>query len=339
MLRNLKEQFMQLRTPADLAKFLGCTGTELMKIAARPQYYTFSMLKKNGKKRLIEDPNDALQNLQDTLNDYLQAIYWLQRKAGVYGFIIVPRGDDHPRNIENNARQHLGQNWLLNADLEDFFHQVTRQKVLKLFQQPPFDFQQELAVMLTRLTCYKGRLPMGAPTSPVLSNLVFQEMDEWLLAHARKKDWVYTRYVDDMSFSSKAPITWNDYQPLQRFLAKKGFPFNPTKAKLMGMHDTKQVTGLVLGVKDIEIPASFYPALSKDIKKLNHAVEVQYRTGILYSKANERFKQSVEGKLRFVDRIMGVNHPAVDNLRTAYLAALTPPEQYEVRSWLDFTYF
>ncbi len=339
MLRSLKEVFTAMRQPKDLAKLLGCPLPELIKIATRPHYNTFYRLKKNGKKRLIEDPNDVLQNLQDTLNDYLQAIYWLQRSEGVYGFIIVPKGDDHPRNIENNARQHLHQGWLLNADLEDFFHKVTRQKILKLFQRPPFDFQQELAIILTRITCYKGRLPMGAPTSPVLSNLAFQKMDTILITYSRRKNWIYTRYVDDMSFSSKEQITWNDYEPLQRMLAKKGFPFNPTKAKLFGPHDIKQVTGLVLGLKEVEVPASFYPDLSKDIRKLKNAVEVQYRSGVMYSKANERFQQSVAGKLRFADRIMGVNHPAVDNLRQAYLEAVEPPQAYEVRSWLDFTYF
>lgn len=339
MLKYLKESFVQMRQPADLAALLNIPLGDLTKIAMKPKYFRFHVKKKNGKQRLIEDPADNLQNLQDQLNDYLQAIYWLQRSEGAYGFIIVPRGDDHPRNIENNARQHLRQGWLLNADLEDFFHKVTQQKVMKLLQRPPFDFQKALASLFVRLTCFKGRLPMGAPTSPVLSNLVFQKMDERLTAHAQKKGWRYTRFVDDMSFSSNEPITWNDYEPLQRLLAKKGFPFNPTKAKLMGPNEIKTVTGLVLGLEEIEVPTSFYPALSKDIKKLQHALEVQYRSGVIYSKANERFQQSVAGKLQFANRIMGPNHPAIKNMQKAYLKALKTPEGFEVRSWLDFSYF
>ena len=338
-LKQLKRSFIQLRSPSDLADLLDMSIQRLKIIANNPKYHTFHVLKKNGKKRLIEDPNDPLQDIQATLNDYLQAIYWLQRSDGAYGFIMVPRGDDHPRNIENNARQHLRQGWLLNADLEDFFHQVTRKQVLDLWQAPPFDFPRDLAKWLMQLTTYQGRLPMGAPTSPVLSNLAFQKMDKVLLNYARKKGWRYTRFVDDMSFSSQAPITWNDYGPLERLLEKAGFPFNPAKAKLFGPDDEKQVTGLVLGLKDIEVPATFYAELSKDIKKLQHAIEVQYRSGVLYSKANERFQQSVTGKLQFANRIMGITHPAVKRMRTAYLEALDPPEHFEVRSWLDFSYF
>ena len=338
-LKQLKKIFIQLRSPSDLADLLDMPIQGLKSIADHPKYYTFHVLKKNGKKRLIEDPNDPLQDIQAILNNYLQAIYWLQRSEGAYGFIIVPKGDDHPRNIENNARQHLRQGWLLNADLEDFFHKVTRKQVLDLWQVAPFNFPRDLAVLLMQLTTYHGRLPMGAPTSPVLSNLAFQKIDKLLNQHARKKGWRYTRFVDDMSFSSKEPITWNHYGPLQRMLEKAGFPFNPAKAKIFGPYDEKQVTGLVLGLEDIEVPATFYAELSKDIKKLKNAIEVQYRSGVTYSKANERFQQSVAGKLQFANRIMGMNHPAVKKMRQAYLASLEPPEHFEVRSWLDFSYF
>ena len=115
--------------------------------------------------------------MQSVLNDYLQAVYWLQKTSSAYGFVIRPTdARDEPRNIVTNAEQHLRKAWLLNADLEDFFHYVTADEVLRVFTEKPFEFPTDLANLLTRLTTLNGRLPMGAPTSPVLSNLAFQRV-------------------------------------------------------------------------------------------------------------------------------------------------------------------
>ena len=338
-LAGLRKAFLALRTAGELAELLAVSPAHLAAVALRPWYHIFEVPKKNGEMRLIEDPDDRLQPIQDGLNDYLQAVYWRQRSDAAYGFLIVPAGDPAPRHIETNAARHLGRPWLLNCDLDDFFHQITGARVDALFRGEPFGFDAELAELLARLTTFRGRCPMGAPTSPVLSNLVFAPVDDDLLHLARRRGWTYTRYADDMSFSSLQPLSWDDYTDVQRCAGKHGYAFNPEKANLFGPDDAKTITGLVLGPKGLEIPHDFIPGVADDIRQLAGAVQVQYRVNPRGSRTVQRFRRSVEGKLRFAERIMGHRHPGVRELWKDYRAAIAPPPAYEARSWLDFDYW
>lgn len=338
-LAGLSKAFLSVRTTGDLSELLAFSPAHIAAAAARPRYYVFDVPKKGGALRRIEDPDDNLQPVQTALNEYLQAVYWRRRSDAAYGFLAVPAGDPSPRHIETNAAQHLGKAWLLNADLKDFFHQVTKERVRAVFAGEPFGFGAEVCDLLTRLCTYRGRCPMGAPTSPVLSNLAFRDADEDLLVLSRRRGWTYTRYADDMSFSCHEPLSWDAYTDIQRCVKRHGFVFNPEKATLYGPDDAKIVTGLLLGPRGVEIPPDFIPQIADDIRQLSGAVRVQYRVDTRGSRTLERFKRSVEGKLRFVDRIMGPKHPAAVELWKDYRAALAPPKAYGSRGWLDFDYF
>jgi len=338
-LSGLRGAFLALRTPGDLAELLAVSPNFLAAVADQPRYYTFEVPKKSGEMRLIEDPDDRLQPMQADLNDYLQAVYWKQRSPAAYGFLVVPQGDPEPRHIETNAARHLGNSWLLNCDLEDFFHQITDGRVSQLFQSAPFNFSGELCNLLVQLTTYKRRCPMGAPTSPVLSNLVFADTDADLLSLAYRRGWVYSRYADDMSFSTRDELTWDDYTLVQRVAKQHNFVFNPAKANLYGPGDSKIITGLLLGLHDVELPMEFIPQLADDIKQLAGAVKVQFRVNPRGSRTIDRFRRSVEGKLRFAGRIMGNKHPAVAKIWKDYRLAIKTPDANEARSWLDFDYF
>lgn len=320
---------------------LAVDSLDLTAMALQPRYNVFRIPKKNGDFRLIEDPVDALQAVQATLNDYLQAVYWQQRSPAAYGFLVNPQGDDQPRHIETNAARHLGRPWLLNCDLLDFFHQITRERVARLFEGQPFHFKSEVAVLLADVCTFRGRCPMGAPTSPVLSNLVFAPADQDLLALAHRRGWTYSRYADDMSFSSREPMSWDDYSDIKTVVCNRhGYDFNEAKAKLYGPNDEKVITGLLLGLYEVEVPPGFIGGLTEDIRQLEAALIVQYRAGYgAHSRANERFRRSVEGKLRFLERIMGSAHPGLLTLEKAFNRALEPPTDLEQRSWLDFDYF
>ena len=180
---------------------------------------------------------------------------------------------------------------------------------------------------------------MGAPTSPVLSNLAFAPADHDLLALAHRRGWTYTRYADDMSFSSHDPLSWDDYTAVQRVAGRHGFEFNPEKARLHGPEDVKIITGLLLTPDGPEIPPDFIPEIAKDISRLAGAIQVQYRVNPRNSRTTDRFRRSIEGKLRFAARIMGERHPGVTKLWQDYRKAVEPPDSHEQRSWLDFGYW
>jgi len=142
------EEFLRLRDSDDLASLLGFAEHTLLLQSVQPQYHLFSIPKKDGTRRWLEDPNQVLKAIQSRLNDYLQSAYWFLKTDAAYGFVDNPTGYEAPRHIHSNAEQHLGKPWLLNADLEDFFHAVKAESIRQLFTRQPFGFGEELAGLL-----------------------------------------------------------------------------------------------------------------------------------------------------------------------------------------------
>ncbi len=253
---------------------------------------------------------------------------------------VLADGREEPRNIVTNARQHLRKPWLLNADLEDFFHYVKEDVIFKVFNEKPFSFTQEVATLLTRLTTLNGRLPMGAPTSPVLSNFAFQLVDADLQRYATDLGWHFSRYADDMSFSSNKPITLQQIEALEMVVKVYGYEFNPNKVTLYAPTDEKFVTGLRLDNKEgrIELPHEFPHDFKRETQRLHDVLTVQ---GHLWHKESAwvtQYKQQIEGKLQFAEQVLGNQHPDYVILEKMYTVALEPPDEYEAISWLNFTY-
>ena len=108
-----------------------------------------------------------------------------------------------PTSVVTNARAHTGKRWVLNIDLEDFFPTVNFGRIRGLFLKPPFDMAPAAATVCAQIVTYRNGLPQGAPTSPVLSNLIAVPLDRALLrlvAPARAS--TYSRYADDITFST-----------------------------------------------------------------------------------------------------------------------------------------
>lgn len=168
--------------------------------------------------------------------------------TGYNGFIRKIKPSTDPRDIYTNAKRHLGNKYLLNIDLDDFFHQIDLQKLENLFSDYSlFSFNSETEQLLVRLVSYRGRLPMGSPTSPPLSNFATIGIDNDLLAWAGKSHFDYTRFVDDLSFSSNMKITQTHLDQIIEILFTHRFIIDPAKTKNFGLADVKEVTGLMLG--------------------------------------------------------------------------------------------
>ncbi len=340
-LRFLKKKLCQVKSLHQLSEVLTLPPQYLRDMAAKPEYHVFTVPKKNGERRLIENPAKQLKAVQAVLNDHLQAIYWLQKAPSAYGFVMRPTdAKEAPRSIVTNARQHLKKAWLLNADLEDFFHYVKIDAVLAVFKEKPFAFSDEIADLLTRLTTLNGRLPMGAPTSPVLSNLAFQKVDTDIQTYADTCGWHFTRYADDMSFSSNKPITKPQIDALENIVKVYGYEFNPKKVTLYGDADEKFVTGLRLDNQEhrVELPHQFPHDFQKEARRLKDILTVQ---GHLHHKDSAwvtQYKQQIAGKLQFAQQVLGGEHPDFIILEKMHTEALEPPDEYEAISWLSFTY-
>ena len=101
-----------------------------------------------------------------------------------------------------NAQRHVKKKYVFNLDLENFFDQVHFGRVRGMLMKPPYGIGAEAALVIAQIACYKGKLPQGAPTSPILTNMVCAPLDTQLIRLAQKYKLHYTRYADDISFSS-----------------------------------------------------------------------------------------------------------------------------------------
>ncbi|MCU0327246.1 MAG: reverse transcriptase family protein, partial [Spirosomaceae bacterium] len=315
---RLKQQLLcSVSSTFELAELLETNSNYIEKTAQKPHYDEFDMPKKSGGTRHIEDPEDNLKEILRTLNDYLQIVYYQNRSASAYGFMIVPAFDKKPRTIRQNALQHLNRRWMLNADFKDFFHQIKYQEIYEIFCCPPFNFNDEVATILAKLTTYKGRLPMGSPTSPVLSNFATRLLDKDLEKLAQKHQWTYTRFADDLTFSADEPITMEHFEQVKYICDLYGYVFNENKIKFMMPHEPKIVTGLVVTNK-VDIPADYIESLSKEIEKLRIVLEINYRNGKQATKWLRNYQQQIEGAIEFIRQIETSKSPDYQAIKKQY---------------------
>ena len=107
------------------------------------------------------------------------------------------------RSVVTNARVHLDANLILNIDLLDFFPTFHFDRVKGMYRSRPFYFPDAVATVLAHICCFNGRLPQGAPTSPMIANIICRGLDRDLWRLARNHGCRYTRYADDITFSTK----------------------------------------------------------------------------------------------------------------------------------------
>ncbi len=308
-LKSLGDHFTAITDVAGLARLLGIAETTLRKAAAKQDYLSFHIPKPGGEKRLIQHPATALKTIQQNLNRYLQAVYCGVRPDCAYGFILSPADELQPRNIYFNALRHSKSEWFLQVDLKDFFHTVTKTHLKNLFRHL-FFFPPDLTAVLTDLCTCHGRLPMGAPTSPVLSNFACLFLDHQLEILSQKHRAVYTRYADDITFSFADAPPADFLENVRAVILHQGFVVNEKKVRLQSRLEQPEITGLVLG-------KGSKPALSKTwLKHLKQEIRV-YRwlmseavreRGLFHAFVFDRFKKSVLGQIEFVGFVLGKDH-------------------------------
>lgn len=112
---------------------------------------------------------------------------------------VIQGGVKGKSNI-TNAKQHQGKKYHFATDLQDFFPSVTPKQINRLFLD--LGYSHFIAFWLTKLTSLDFQLPQGTPTSTAIANLVFWKTDQKLMAICSEHNIRYTRFVDDLTFSS-----------------------------------------------------------------------------------------------------------------------------------------
>lgn len=302
------------------------------------RYHQFTIPKKSGGTRTISSPANELKNILSYLNLIFKAMY--NPLPCVNGFV-------EGRNIVDNARTHLNEHYVFNIDLKDFFTSIPQARVWGRLKAKPYSLKQPMANLVAGLCAMRqttnGKdtnesfvLPQGAPTSPILTNMICERMDWKLSRLARKYHVNYSRYADDMTFSSQHNVYQADgpfRKELKAIIEGEGFRINPDKTRLDKSGSRQEVTGVTVGVKT-NVTRSYV----KNIRAILHiwekygpeAAQQRFLKPYLKEKARQQkgtphVENVLQGKLLYMKMVKGDDDPTFMALWQRFMKLATPP--------------
>lgn len=330
------QKFCDISSRNELADFLSVPRQKLtyvLYIKKVDSYYRpFEISKKNGGVRQINAPTGDLKDMQKQLANAL-SIYQLDIRNKHSVTPNISHGFESQKSIITNARIHRNKRYILNVDLENFFDSFHFGRVKGFFEKNRnFLLPPEVATVIAQLTCFNGKLPQGAPTSPIITNLICQILDNRLLKLAKHYKLDYTRYADDLTFSTnnKGFLKSNEafLLDLKKELVRAGFEINDKKTRLAYKDSRQTVTGLVVN-KKISVPSEYY----RITKSMAHAL---YSSGEFTINGNVGTIEQLEGRFAFINQIDKYNHK-IDGQPHEF-GMLTARER-EFKRFLFYKYF
>lgn len=334
--QDLKE--LMLDEPKQLVNALDLCGMELgiwginglsdnrlrrfmSKRARKAAYIEFDIPKKTGGVRRISAPVEELKEIQQALNLFLQAVCEVSPAA--MGFVLG-------RSIVTNAEAHVGSSVIFNCDLKDFFPSITKTMVRKTLttELRYTNLSKDVINRICNLVTAPRpdgveALPQGAPTSPVISNLVLKQLDRRLIGFADKNGYRYTRYADDITFSRKgrfssdAPIK---SETILAIIEDSGFSVNPKKTVIQTPSTRREVTGLKVG-KKVNVSRRYVKQLrvmlylweSRGLTEAQMIVRNEFLHG-----SNADLTKIINGKINFLRMVKGHEDPTYRRFKHRY---------------------
>jgi RNA-directed DNA polymerase len=314
--KDMRAAFGALSSPRAIADLLEVEYKTLCFYLYKKQNYEeFELKRASGKPRIISAPTTPLKIIQRKLAQVLYA---------AYGSRSVVHGFTKGRSIRTNAKRHLGAEWILNFDLQDFFPTIHFGRVSGLFAGKPYKLPKDVSETLARICCHKGALPIGAPTSPVVANMICGKMDAELKALAWSTGCTYTRYADDVSISTKALVLdkriaernastrqWEISKEIEEIVARNSFQVNPDKTRIRGRRSSMEVTGVRVN-SGLNVSMQHH----RQVRAMLHAWEkfgegeaqtehrAKYQTK-QYKGDSPPFRDILRGKIEFIGFIRG----------------------------------
>ena len=261
-------------------------------VKPKNQYTQFEIEKKSGGQRVINAPSADLKSLQTSLSKLLlDCIDEINKAKFPKSLIASPKmlsekvenpftktlklkasntktkqpalshGFVRKRSIITNAMMHLGKRNVLNIDLENFFDSFNFGRVRGFFiKNENFQLDPKIATMIAQIACYNDTLPQGSPCSPVITNLITHSLDIRLSQLAKKYKCTYTRYADDITFSTRKSEfpsqvvkeedgVYTAGKRLKRDIMHAGFTINERKTRIQYKDSRQDVTGLIVNKK------------------------------------------------------------------------------------------
>lgn len=328
------ESLKAARTVRDLAVLLDlkiALLTYVLYKKPREELYTnFTIPKRHGGVRNISSPCIPLKLIQSRLSSLLLECW--SEICEIHGHVEdsehqgISHGFKRFHTIMTNGRPHVTRRFVFNVDLSDFFGCINFGRVRAFFtNNKNFLLHPDVATALAQIACSNNQLPQGSPCSPVISNFLAHGMDLQLVRLARKNGVTYSRYADDLTFSTNEsnfpdPIAclvdgqnWTPGNDLLSIVKRSGFSFNEVKTRMQYKDSKQEVTGLTVNRK-INVPAAY----RNTVRSMAHAL---FRTGTfsyIYKKKTDTgdaqvvnqvigTKQQLFGMLSFIDQVEQYN--------------------------------
>jgi RNA-directed DNA polymerase len=327
---ELRDGFLKLHNRDGVAQLLEMTTGQLnfhlYVLPSEKKYKSFSIPKRSGGTREISAPVSAIKVIQRNLKQVLEAVY--TPKPATHGFVTG-------RSIVSNARLHKRRRYVLNIDLENYFPAIHFGRVRGMFMKNPYNLNDEVSTILAQICCHNKVLPQGAPTSPIVSNMICARLDAKLQQLAKEHQCTYSRYADDITFStnrSKFPLALAHLSEIGQgeignelcsVIEENGFQINPKKTRLQSKQQRQEVTGLTV---------NRYPNVQrryvKQVRGIMHAwgkygldtttqrYYEKYLGGKYLNPQNYRppLGKVVMGKIEFIGMVKGKNSPVYRDL-------------------------
>lgn len=308
------------------------------------RYYKFEINKKNGGIRTIHSPNKSLKIVLKCIDLIFCCIYTPHHAAN--GF--VPG-----KSIIENARLHCGSNYIFNLDLKDFFSSIEIGRILNRFNFPPFNLNKDnnrdvIGNYIGWLACesmeveriinhnanivFKRVLPQGSPLSPIITNIICERLDKKLNNLANSFGVKYSRYADDITFSSMH----NVYQENSDFrnsvidiIESQYFTINNSKVRLQKKTVRQQVTGLIVN-KDVNVSKVYVKRLRLWLSMWEkYGVDqafILFINGYIKDKGHNQkigktpyfMENVIEGKLNYLKMVKGGDNSTYLNLKKRF---------------------
>lgn len=326
-----------VETLGQLANVTGAPYWYLRAVVERKRDPHISLLrtKRDGSTRPISAPEPTLMAVQR----------WILR--GILGEVAQHDASyayRESRSIVDCARAHVGARWLVKMDIHDFFGSVTEQQVYRVFRDLGCKalFSLELARICTReartattrapglryrvVPSYVSRsigvLPQGGPTSGALANAAATRMDRALYGSARRRGLTYTRYSDDLIFSTAGEWDRRKSRDLisqaTAIAADNGFAIHRKKTHIVPPGARHLAVGLMVTDDDVRLLPEFR-------RKIEVHVRGVEKNGVIHHSEHRGFLDPtaminhVGGCISFA---LAVEEDWAEGMRRRWLAAL-----------------
>lgn len=214
--------------------------------SASHAYKEYKIPKSSGGARTIYHPSRPLKGAQRILVQQFISSWPLHPSAMAYRKGV---------SILDNARLHETSNFLLRMDFSSFFESIQDVDFRRYTEKSPTLFLgwDSADIDLLCKLCFRfGRLTIGAPTSPALANVLCYELDSNLANFCASLGVVYSRYADDLFFSTKAPNLLSQVEAhvtrtVSDLEIPSGLSLNVRKTRHSSKKGARRVTGVVLG--------------------------------------------------------------------------------------------